>query len=86
MENLNNIAKLLGEENEKRFKDSITDILINRFQEDIDDYDEYMVDLYDLFNEIEDEIRTAVKEKYVKMYMEKADQKFAKLFAEHFGE
>lgn len=85
MENLNNIAKLLGEENEKRLKDAVTDMLISRFQEDIDDYDEYMIDIYDLFNEIEDEIRTAIKEKYIKMYMAKADQKLAELFEKAFG-
>ena len=86
MENLNNIAKLLGEENEKRLKDSITDMIINRIQEELDDFYEYTIDYDGILDEVGREIKAAVKEKYMKIYMAKMDAKFAELFEKQFGD
>ena len=86
MENLNNIAKLLGEENEKRLKDTITDLLINHVEDELSDFDTYLIDYEELFIDIAKEIETAVKDKYTKMYMEKAEKKFAELFEKQFGD
>ena len=71
------IAELLGEENEKRLKDRITDILIEQAEEDIKErykY-EYVIAFDDIFKkvaeEIEEETKKRMKEKYMKMLEEK---------------
>lgn len=80
MEELTKIAKLLGEENEKKLKDSITDLLIERFMEDLDDMGCYMIDYEQLFDEVRVEVESVMKNKIMKMYMEKAEKKFSELF------
>ena len=80
MEELTKIAKLLGEENEKKLKDSITDMLIERFESDLDDMGCYMIDYEALFDEIRKEVKSAMKDKVTKMYMAKAEEKFSELF------
>lgn len=86
MKELNNIAKLLGEKNEQKLKDSITDLLINRFEDDLNDMCCYMIDYDQLFDEIRDEVKATLKSKVAKVYMEKAEAKFTELFEESFGE
>lgn len=86
MKELTKIAEFLGEENEKKLRDNITDILIERFEEDLDDMNCYMIDYDCLFDEIQNEVRNALKTKIAKKYMEKAEQKFSELFKESFGE
>lgn len=86
MENITKIAKLLGEDNEKRLKDEITNLLIYHIEDELSDFDEYLIDYEDLFDEIANEVKTVVKDKYIKMYTEKAEKKFEKLFENQFGE
>lgn len=80
MEELTKIAKLLGEENEKKLRDSMTDILIERFEEDLNDMNCYLVDYEALFDEIRKEVKSIMKDKVIKMYMAKAEEKFSELF------
>ena len=71
------IGELLGEENEKRLKEKITDILIEQAEIDIKEkykY-EYIISFDDIFNkvakEIEEETKEKLKERYMKMLEEK---------------
>lgn len=80
MEELTKIAKLLGEENEKKLRDSMTDILIERFEEDLNDMNCYLIDYEALFDEIRKEVKSVMKDKVTKMYMAKAEEKFSELF------
>ena len=46
MEKVTGLIKLLGEENEKRLKDTITDIIIDAVRDDVDSYtrQSYIID------------------------------------------
>lgn len=80
MEKVLEIAKLLGEENIQKIKDSITNALIERCQYELDEMDIWVVDYEQMFDEIQDEVRTIIKEKIMKKYLEKAEEKFVELF------
>lgn len=80
MENLSKMAKLLGEENEKRLKDAITDLLINQFEDDLESMTDYMFDYDEIFDEVRKEIKSIMKDKISKVYLEKAEAKLNELF------
>ena len=74
-EELLNIVKLLGEENEKKLKDGITDLLLKRIEEDLDDISIYLMDLESMLDEIKKDIEKEAKEKIMKKYMDKLEEK-----------
>jgi hypothetical protein len=80
MDDITAIAKLFGKKNEQRLKDTIIDMMIERVQDELNDFDSYLFDYDALFNEIQDETKTAIKKKYMKKYMEKVDKKFEDMF------
>lgn len=75
-----NIVKLLGEENEKKLKDGITDLLLKRIDEDLDDIGVYLMDLEAMLDDIRREIEKEAKEKIMKKYMDKLDELIAEKF------
>lgn len=79
VDNVVEIAKLLGEDNAQRLKDGITDLLLSRVEEDLQDDDYYLFDYEKLFEEIEDEVISMVRERVRKTYMEQAEKKIAEL-------
>jgi hypothetical protein len=80
MEKVLEVAKLLGEENVNRLKDTVTDLLIKRCEDELEDMAIYMVDYEGLFAEVEAEVRAIVKNRIMQMYLEKAEGKISKLF------
>lgn len=80
MEKCLEVAKLLGEENVNRLKDTVTDLLIKRCEDELEDMAIYMIDYENLFEEVEAEVKAIVKDKLVKKYLEMADGKFSELF------
>lgn len=80
MEKVLEIAKLLGEDNVTKLKNSITDLLIERCQDELDDMSIWVVDYEQLFDEIQDEVRAVMKDKIMKKYIEMAEGKFSELF------
>lgn len=80
MEKCLEVAKLLGEENVNRLKDTVTDLLIKRCEDELEDMAIYMIDYENLFEEIEKEVRAIVKDEIMKFYLEKAKGKISKLF------
>ena len=82
MEELTGIMKLLGEDNEKRLKDAITDLLINQFEDDLKNMTDYMFDYEEIFDEVRKEVKSVMKDKISRAYMKKAEIKFAELFGE----
>lgn len=69
-------AALLGEENEQRLKDAVTDALIRAAEKNIAEWMNgyYMMDFRELFSEIEEDVKAEVKKrimKRVKAEMEK---------------
>lgn len=82
MKKLTKLATLLGEDNEKRFKDAMTDLLINQFEDDLQNMSEYMCDYEEIFDEVREEVATIMKNKIKMIYLEKAEAKFAELFGD----
>lgn len=80
MEKILEVAKLLGEENVNRLKDTVTDLLIKRCEDELEDMAIYMVDYEQLFAEVEDEVRSIIKDRVMKAYLEKAEGKISELF------
>lgn len=79
MEKCLEVAKLLGEENVNRLRDAMTDLLIKRCEDELDDMGIYMIDYENLFEEIEKEVRAVVKHRIMQVYLEKAEEKISKL-------
>lgn len=80
MEKVLEVAKLLGEENVNRLKDTVTDLLIKRCEDELDDMGIYMIDYESLFEEVEKEVKSIVKNKIMQIYLEKAEGKISELF------
>ena len=80
MEKVLEVAKLLGEDNVNRLKDTVTDLLIKRCKDELEDMAIYMVDYEQLFAEVEDEVRSIIKDRVMKAYLEKAEGKISELF------
>ena len=82
MKDLTNIISLLGEENEKRLKDGITDLLLQQVERDIADKYEYnyIIAFDELFEEvraqIEEEFKETLAEKYRALMNKKIDGMF----------
>ena len=79
------IAKLLGETNEQKIKDEITNILIEAIREDVEDIYSCIIDWELLFDEINRELHQIVKEKFVKKYLEEAEKKWSELYEQNKG-
>ena len=77
--NFNTICSLLGAENEKRLKDEIIKVIVERVEDDLTDWHEYLFDYDRMFQEIEDEItaeiKTKIKAKIHERLMAKIDEK-----------
>lgn len=80
MEKVLEVAKLLGEDNVEKIKNSVTDMLIDRCREELEDMAIWVVDYERMFDEIQDEVRAIMKEKVMKKYLEMAEGKFSELF------
>ena len=84
MENLMGVAKILGEENEQKIKDEITNAIIELVNRDLEEFGKYayMIDFGKIFKEIEIEVKKRVKEKVANMYADKIEEKFAEWIKE----
>ena len=74
------ITKILGEENEKRLKEAITDLLIEQVKGDLDNMCHYLIDWEELFEEIRDEIKEEFREKLREKYIKVAEEKLSEVF------
>ena len=80
MADLSSIAKLLGEENEKKLKDTITDIFINTIEEDLNQMNTFLIDFEGLFEEVREEVREELKDMMYKKYLAKIEDKMDEFF------
>jgi len=83
MDNLLAITKVLGEENEKRFKDAVTDLLIEQVKDDLENMSNYLIDWEELFEEIRAEIKEEFRDKVRTKYMKAAEEKLSEVFGEN---
>ena len=82
MENITQIANLLGEDNEKRLKDKITDLLIEQVESDLEDrykYD-YILAFDSIYEEVKEKIEEEFKEKLMEKYRERMNTELEKIF------
>ena len=81
MENITQIARLLGEENAKRLRDEITDMLIQQVDRDLEDrykY-EYIIAFDYLYEEVKEQIEEEFKEKLAAKYRDKMNKILEKI-------
>lgn len=83
MDELKGIINLLGEDNEKRLKDGITDLLLRQVETDMEDkyrYD-YIIAFDELFEEVKRQIESEFKEKLAKKYREHMNRELENIFS-----
>ena len=73
------LTRLLGEENEKRFKDEVTDILIDRVREDMESYNDYLFDYESMLSEICDKLEKKLKDRIFEEYMERIEKRIPEI-------
>ena len=84
MENLIGIARIIGEENEQKIKDGITNAILELVDRDLQEFYryEYVINFENLFYQIEQEVKEKVKERIIQMYAAKMEEKFAEWIKE----
>ena len=86
MENLTQLAKLLGEKNEKKLKDKITEMLIDSIEYQLESEPEWLIDFNSLLDEVRIEIHKNIKEYVLEKYMAKVKEKIDEGFDKSFGD
>ena len=76
MDKISGLIELLGEENNKKIKDKVTQFIIDAIEDDIDDYnrDSYILnpeEIIDFVNECKEEAFKRVKEDVVNQMVDK---------------
>lgn len=84
LKELTSLAKLLGEDNEKRLKDAITDILIQTVDDDIRErykYD-YIIAFDSIYEDVNRELQEEMKTKMAEKYREHMEKELKKMFGD----
>lgn len=76
MDKITGLMGLLGEENNKKIKDKVTQFIIDAIEDDIKDYDrdDYILnpeEIIDFVNECKEEVFTRVKEDVINQMVDK---------------
>lgn len=86
METLTQLAKLLGEKNEKKLKDKITEMLIDSIEYQLESEPEWLIDFSSLLDDVRTEIHKNIKEYVLEKYMAKVKEKIDEGFDKSFGD
>ncbi len=81
MEKVMEIAALLGEDNVKRLRDGITDLLLEQVAQELNDMSVWLIDFESLLDEIREDIKADIKKKVLPRYLEMAEKKVEELFS-----
>lgn len=85
MESVNALVEMLGEENQKKIKNELTDFIIQECKDEIQDRDFYLISnnidrwMDELYEEIHYELEKTLKEMCVKRINEKFNEVIQKL-------
>jgi uncharacterized FlaG/YvyC family protein len=85
MESVNALAAMLGEENQERIKNELTDFIIQECKDEIQDRDFYLISnnidrwMDELYGEIHYELEKTLKEMCIKRINEKFNEIIQKL-------
>lgn len=77
------IIELLGKENVEELKKGVTELLIERVKDDLEDFDEYLFDYGRLLDEVKDEVEANLKKKLTKIY-EKKQKRRLQSYAQNY--
>ncbi len=80
MEEVMKIVTLLGEENVKRLRDGITDLLLEQVSQELNDMSVWLIDYESLLDEIREEVKADIKKKILPRYLETVEKKVEELF------
>lgn len=83
MEQLTKIAELLGEDNAKRLKDTITDMIIEQVKSDMDNMTVYLIDFEAVLDGIRRDIERDVRERLANEYVEVLRKRLDDYFGLH---
>lgn len=81
LKDLSFVATLLGEDNEKRLRDGITDLLLRQVENDLEDkyrYD-FILAFDDIYKDVKEEIEDEFKEKLAKKYRQHMNKKLKEI-------
>lgn len=81
MKELTGIIELLGEENEKKLKDGIVELLLQQVERDIEnkfEYD-YIIDFDEMFKDIQEQVKEETKNRIAKKYKDFIDKKIEEM-------
>lgn len=76
------ITKVLGEENAKKLKNEITDLLIEQVRDDLANMSNYLIDWEELIEEIRNEVKEEFRGKIREKYLRIAEEKLSEVFNE----
>lgn len=85
MESVSALVGILGEKNQKKIKNELTDFIIQECKEEVQDRDFCLIShdvdrlMEDLYEEIYGELKNTLKEMYVKRISEQFDEIIQKL-------
>ncbi len=82
MEEVMKIVTLLGEDNVKRLRDGITDLLLEQVSQELNDMSVWLIDYESLLDEIREEVKADIKKKILPKYLETVEAKVDALFRE----
>lgn len=87
LKDLSVVVTLLGEDNVKRLRDGITDLLLEKVSYDLDDLDDkykydYILALDDIYKDVKEEIEDEFKEKLAKKYRQYMNKKLKEMMFE----
>lgn len=80
MEEVMKIVTLLGEDNVKRLRDGITDLLLEQVSQELNDMSVWLIDYESLMDEIREEVKADIKKKILPRYLETVEKKVEGLF------
>lgn len=81
LKDLSVVATLLGEDNAKRLRDGITDLLLRQVEMDLEDkyrYD-FILAFDDIYKDVKEEIEDEFKEKLAKKYRQHMNKKLKEM-------
>lgn len=80
MEGVLKLVALLGEENEKRLRDGITDLILEQVSQELDSMSVWLIDFESLLDEIREDVKADIKKKVLPKYLETVETKVDALF------
>ncbi len=80
MEKVMEIVALFGEDNVKRLRDGITDLLLEQVSQELNDMSVWLIDYESLLDEIREDVKADIKKKILPKYQEAVEKRVEEVF------